>query len=455
MAKNISLMGASYSDVPAVLLPQTGGGTARFDDASVTTATASDVAQGKVFIAEDGTITEGTAPVSVEKKEVNFFDYDGTVLYSYTAEEAAELTELPDNPGHDGLIAQGWNYTLAEIQTEVADHGLCDIGQMYITDDGVTRLYCVFEKGRLTPYFGICPNGSVTIDWGDGTATSTVTGTSLTTAKVVSHTYSASGSYVISLTVNSGEFAFAGEPSVSYLMRKSVNTVTNANKVYMSTVRRVRLGSGVRLSNYAFFYAGNLESITMPDSITSISSYAFAGCYSLPYITIPSGITSLGDYAFSGGYAMKDISIPATVSSFGAFSLAGFYGMESISIPSGATSFGEYLMQNCQNLTRFNIPSGITVVPNCMVQFGLALSSMTVPSGVTEIKDSAFDLCNGMAEYHMLPTTVPTLETVSVFGSKPPDCLIYVPKSSGQTILNAYKTAANWSSFASFMREEP
>ena len=61
MAQNITLMGASYSDVPAVILPKTGGGTARFDDASVTTATAADVASGKIFLASDGTITTGTA----------------------------------------------------------------------------------------------------------------------------------------------------------------------------------------------------------------------------------------------------------------------------------------------------------------------------------------------------------------------------------------------------------
>lgn len=60
MAQNITLMGASYSNVPAVTLPKTGGGTARFDDASVTTATASDVASGKVFLASNGTITTGT-----------------------------------------------------------------------------------------------------------------------------------------------------------------------------------------------------------------------------------------------------------------------------------------------------------------------------------------------------------------------------------------------------------
>ena len=61
MAQNITLLGASYSDVPAVLLPKTGGGTARFDDCSVVTAAAADVASGKVFIASDGTVTTGTS----------------------------------------------------------------------------------------------------------------------------------------------------------------------------------------------------------------------------------------------------------------------------------------------------------------------------------------------------------------------------------------------------------
>ena len=61
MAQNISLWGATYSDVPAVELPKSGGGTASFFDVTDTTAEDDDVAQGKVFLSSDGTLTIGTA----------------------------------------------------------------------------------------------------------------------------------------------------------------------------------------------------------------------------------------------------------------------------------------------------------------------------------------------------------------------------------------------------------
>lgn len=61
MSQNITLMGASYSDVPAVTLPKTGGGTASFFDVTDTTAAAADVASGKYFYTAAGVLTPGTA----------------------------------------------------------------------------------------------------------------------------------------------------------------------------------------------------------------------------------------------------------------------------------------------------------------------------------------------------------------------------------------------------------
>lgn len=61
MTQNITIMGASYTGVPAVTLPKTGGGTAAFTDVTDTTAAASDVASGKYFYTSAGVRTQGTS----------------------------------------------------------------------------------------------------------------------------------------------------------------------------------------------------------------------------------------------------------------------------------------------------------------------------------------------------------------------------------------------------------
>lgn len=60
MSQNITLMGASYSAVPAVTLPKTGGGTATFTDVTDTTATAADVSNTAYFYTAAGVRTQGT-----------------------------------------------------------------------------------------------------------------------------------------------------------------------------------------------------------------------------------------------------------------------------------------------------------------------------------------------------------------------------------------------------------
>ena len=55
------------------------------------------------------------------------------------------------------------------------------------------------------------------------------------------------------------------------------------------------------------------------------------------------------------------------------------------------------------------------------------------------------------SEYHLKPTTPPSLKHANAFSGIPSTCIIYVP----QGCLEAYQTATNWSTYASKMREEP
>ena len=51
-----------------------------------------------------------------EEDPIRFYGYEGKLLYSYSIEEMKALTELPRLPEVKGLICQGWNWSLENLQ---------------------------------------------------------------------------------------------------------------------------------------------------------------------------------------------------------------------------------------------------------------------------------------------------------------------------------------------------
>ena len=403
--------------------------------------------------------------------KVNFYDYDGSVLYSYTKDEFLALTEMPSNPSHEGLTAQGWNLSFADAKTYVTNNGKLDIGQMYVTDDGSTRLHIRLGEGRLKPYLGLTGNSSgttVSIDWGDG---STVESVTLNTSTVYTpHEYTSAGEYTISISVTTGSITLNGDSSYySNILRKSSSPNVNNDRVYQNSLISIEIGNNVSFGGRAFQYCYSLQSITIPDSVTSIGNYAFQGCYSLQSITIPDSVTSIGQYTFQNCTSLTSITIPDGATSIDSNAFQYCFSLQSITIPDGVTSISGSAFSDCSSMTSVTIPDGVTsiggnafascrsltsiIIPDTVTSIGqsafnycFSLSSITIPDGVTSIGSYAFQYCYGLGSIKFTSTTPPTVSSSAAWTGVPTDCIIYVPSGT----LTAYTTKTNYPSPSSY-----
>lgn len=365
--------------------------------------------------------------VSEPPKAVNFRDYDGTILYSYTAAEAAALTAMPALPTRPGLTCQGWNWSLSGMVSYVAKYGECEIGAMYITDDGKTRIYVTLQEERMSPVLGCCPNGTVTVDWGDGTEPDVLTGTSTgVTQWTPSHAYAQPGSYVITLSVN-GSVGFYGSSGLTEgpeLLRHT-SAADERNAAYWNSISKIELGA----------------------NIEAINAYAFSGCANLKTISIPSGVAGIRDYAFYNCTSLKFIVFPTSATTVGISAFAYCGALTSVALCEGVTKISGTAFMFCLALTNIIVPSGVSEIGTNAFQECLALLSIVIPSGFRYFNSNMLNNCYSIKRINMSGfTSIPRLTTAGIFNGLPSDCEIWIPAS----LYDRWSATTNWSAYADY-----
>ena len=432
----------------------------------------------------------------IEPKAVNLYDYDGTVIASYTAEEFAALESLPPAPAHSGLTFQGWNWELATAKSYAAAYGCCEIGAMYITDDGKTRavidigdpesLHCILKYQQSAA-------NSVIIDWGDGSETETAEGT---TAASAQHTYDAPGRYTITLTVPEGKTMTVGNNSTYQAGFVGQGATGWTGR---SILKELYVGERVTgIATQGLWHQTNLRVLSLPYGLTTIGSRGIEACFKLRALNVPRGVTTIDDYVFRCNYALKVLTFPQGITTFkspcqtcvalsrvtipegptaiGNNAFTRCFDATVINVPDSVHSFGSGCFESCYELRAINIPSGVTAIPNNFARQCHNLREVTIPEGVTSIGEMAFSGNFGIAElvipstvtaigkfaflyndgansFHVKATTPPTLQATA-FTSINGAAVIYVPYSADHSVLNVYLAATNWSNLGDTIQEE-
>lgn len=337
---------------------------------------------------------------SIVEKDVNFYDYDGTLVNSYTKSEFLALNEMPTNPSHTGLVAQGWNWSLSDAKEYVTDYGVLDIGQTYTTESGNSEFDVeVTAKTGLT----VTCNMIGTKNWGDGT-----------TDSYNSHTYSRAGKYTITCDGTS----YNG----SYIFGSSSSSV-----IYYPVA--ARMTKAISIPNYAFNNCYSLKYVTISNNITSIGSYAFSKCSALKSAVIPNSMTSISNGIFNNCYSLERVCLSKDClgGSATSYMFGNCYALKSLVIPPSAINLYGYFLQNCY-----------------------ALEKLVIPISITTIANNAFLNCTSIVKYDFSKfSAIPTLQNAGAFIG-----INYITKMIiPDALYTEWAEASNWSSYETYMEK--
>ena len=143
-----------------------------------------------------------------------------------------------------------------------------------------------------------------------------------------------------------------------------------------AALESVALPEGVTsIEDYAFAHNDRLKEITLPQSLTSIGKYAFLWCAALESIALPDGVTSVGNNAFSTCISLKELALGAELLNAGCGLTEFCVALEKITVSENNESFSDE--GNC--LTR---KADNTVIAGC--------ASSKIPAGTEQIGEYAF-----------------------------------------------------------------
>ena len=250
----------------------------------------------------------------------------------------------------------------------------------------------------------------------------------------------------LSSVTSIGNDAFTGTP----WYKNQPNGVVYAGKVlykYKGTMpegTKISVKEGtLGIAERAFSDCSGLESVTIPNSVTSVGKDAFQNT---PWFdNQPDGVVYAGKVLYKYKGIMPEgtkISIKEGTLGITGWAFSDCSGLTSVTFPNSVTSIGEWAFYNCSGLTSVTIPNSVTSIGEWAFYNCSRLTSVTIGNSLTSIGKHAFDCEN-------LTTVVSLIENPYKIGNDvfsqntTKNATLYVPVGSSEK----YKAVDGWKNF--------
>lgn len=350
------------------------------------------------------------AAPQLEPKDVNFVDYDGTILYTYTFEEARQLSKLPTPPDHsdEGLTFQGWNWLLDEVWRA---ENLSFIGAHYITSDKKTRIHFYIDEESLTNItLQLTTIGGtvVEVDWGDGVVE--------TITKSTAHQYEKLGDYIITLDVISGKIGFSsGEESYGQFVSDILIIPERSpyhTQFIFNNITKVELGKDVTTFGT---HSKNIKSLNIPIDITTLgitnykvlvipreaTAFYLQNATEMETLCLPFSTPYATGLYFSNNTKLKNFGFTPQITSL---SFSGDTAIKKLIVPDQINNLS--VLNTCKNLEYVIIGKGVKVLNQKQFE-KLSLNYLEIQGDVEIIPQSCFS--STTIKKLVLPPTIKTI----------------------------------------------
>ena len=217
------------------------------------------------------------------------------------------------------------------------------------------------------------------------------------------------------------------------------------------------------------FSFSSLTEINIPDSVTNLGIMTFYSCSSLNEVILPSELTTIPQYSFYGCTALKNIDLPSKIkvidnqafrkSGLESIDLSGvetinstaFTGakLKTLTIPESVTSMASNTFNSNTELESVSVLANIATLPSETFASCSNLKTVDVGVHITEISSWAFGRCTALETVYLRANSVVNInENTFIYVTS--DFKVYVPDG----LYDSYISDANWSTYSSRIRRQ-